>query len=234
MMVLVVGDSWERWQLQKYGLMVNLVCSNKNLPAGLQGNDYFKTFPLRAGVSFQSLVCTTFSRTISQLRSRSLQQQSQSYSSTSLSRGLYLKSKRGLIFPHASGSDDSTDDRPLNSDDDDDQSRRDSSSLIVEDSLSVSGEVPGAQYGGKPGFVSFCSAGSGKEQPESTEYQELKPSQRGSLLWLFGPLALVFSVVGPPLYLRRVFESILEDSLLTGKRHFPYFTHLQLSLQLLI
>ncbi|XP_024359843.1 uncharacterized protein [Physcomitrium patens] len=182
---------------------------------GLQGNDYFKTFPLRAGVSFQSLVCTTFSRTISQLRSRSLQQQSQSYSSTSLSRGLYLKSKRGLIFPHASGSDDSTDDRPLNSDDDDDQSRRDSSSLIVEDSLSVSGEVPGAQYGGKPGFVSFCSAGSGKEQPESTEYQELKPSQRGSLLWLFGPLALVFSVVGPPLYLRRVFESILEDSLLT-------------------
>lgn len=89
------------------------------------------------------------------------------------------------------------------------------SSSIIEDALSVSGEAPVSQYGGKPGFVSFNLT---KEQPESSEYEELQPahSGRGSLLWLLGPLALVVSVVGPPLYLRRFFENLLEDSLLTG------------------
>lgn len=88
------------------------------------------------------------------------------------------------------------------------------SSSIVEDALSVSGEAPVSQYGGKPGFVFFNIS---KEQPESSEYEELQPahSGRGSLLWLLGPLALVVSVVGPPLYLRRFFENLLEDSLLT-------------------
>jgi len=136
---------------------------------------------------------------------------------------LYSKLEgRRLGFLRASISNLSSDSRSLDSDDEDDRSVQDSSSSTVEDSLSVSGEAPVTQYSGKPGFVSFCYAGSGKEQPESTEYQELKPAHtsRGSLLWLLGPLALVVSVVGPPLYLRRFFESILEDSLLTGT-HLP-------------
>lgn len=123
----------------------------------------------------------------------------------------------------ASHSSASSEGRSLDSDDDGGgQSVQDSSSSVVEDSLSVSGEAPVIQNGGKPGFVSFYNAGSGKEQPDSTEYQELKPARsgRGTLLWLIGPLALVVSVVGPPLYLRRFFESILEDSLLTGEHYF--------------
>lgn len=148
----------------------------------------------------------------------------------------------------ASHSGASSEGRSLDSDDDDGgQSVQDSSSSVVEDSLSVSGEAPIIQNGGKPGFVSFYNAGSGKEQPDSTEYQELKPARsgRGTLLWLIGPLALVVSVVGPPLYLRRFFESILEDSLLTdfvilfctealfylGVSLFLYIAHVQQLLQ---
>lgn len=180
---------------------------NKDLPAGRQGTWTSKAFFSSAGVSIHSSIC----RTPIYSRSGCLNQQLLPSSST------FLKpERRRLAFLRASVSNVSSDNRSLDSDNDD--SVEDSSDSIVEDSLSVSGEAPVSEYGGKPGFVSFYSAGSGKEQPESTEYQELQPAHtgRGSLLWLLGPLALVVSVVGPPLYLRRFFESILEDSLLTG------------------
>ena len=201
----------------------------KDLHAGWQGNMCSpwtpKAFSSPGGVSFQRLICTTPARIKTQrLRSGSLEQQSHTYSSTCLFRGLHLKPERSLTVLRASVFDVSSEGRTLDSDDDDDDghSVQGSSSSVVEDSLSVSGQAPMNQNGGKPGFVSFYNTGSGQDQPESTEYQELKPahSGRGSLLWLIGPLALVVSVVGPPLYLRRFFESILEDSLLTGEQCF--------------
>lgn len=199
--------------------------SYKALPAGRQGTWTPKAFSSSAGVSFQSSMCTTPATPIyaHQLRSGSLRQQLHTPSNTYLSRALYLKPERRLTFLHASISDVPSESRSLDSEDDEEQSVQDSSSSTVEDALSVSGEAPVDKYGGKPGFVSFYTLGSGTEQPESTEYVELEPAHtgRGSLLWLLGPLALVISVVGPPLYLRRFFESILEDSLLTGKRFLP-------------
>lgn len=204
---------------------------NIDLCAGWQGNICStwtpKAFSSPVGVSFQSLIRTAPAKVNShRLRSGHLEQQPHTHSSTCLSRGLYLKPERNLAVLRASVSDVSSEGRSLDSDDDIDggHSVQDSSSSVVEDSLSVSGDAPISQNVGKPGFVSFYNAGSGKEQPESTEYQELKPARsgRGSLLWLLGPLALVVSVVGPPLYLRRFFESILEDSLLTGELYLFY------------
>lgn len=117
--------------------------------------------------------------------------------------------------------------RSTDSDDDQDQTVEESTGSSIEDSLSVSGEAPVAQSGGKAGFVSFYSPGSNPQEQPKKEIEELEPGSDGrkdwsTLLWLVGPLALVFSVVGPPLYLRRVFETVLEDSLLTGiSRTFP-------------
>ncbi|XP_021762885.1 uncharacterized protein LOC110727612 isoform X2 [Chenopodium quinoa] len=66
--------------------------------------------------------------------------------------------------------------------------------------------------GGKPGFVSFYSLQSAKENVVPSP--SVKKNQN-SLLWFAGPAVLVASFILPSLYLRRIISLIFEDSLLT-------------------
>ncbi|KAH9301477.1 hypothetical protein KI387_013060, partial [Taxus chinensis] len=66
---------------------------------------------------------------------------------------------------------------------------------------------------GKPGFVSFY--GAIHKHLEEEDYRFISSRGQQSLVWLLGPFLLVASVVFPPFYLRKVFEALFEDSLLT-------------------
>ncbi|GLJ30795.1 hypothetical protein SUGI_0610970 [Cryptomeria japonica] len=67
---------------------------------------------------------------------------------------------------------------------------------------------------GKAGFVSFYGA---THQHLEEEIPRFTASREGrqSLVWLLGPIFLVATVVFPPFFLRKVFEALFEDSLLT-------------------
>lgn len=67
--------------------------------------------------------------------------------------------------------------------------------------------------GGKCGFVSFYRQI--RAQPESETSSSTRSPLR-TLLWLLGPIMLTGSVFLPPLFLRRIFGSVLSDSLITG------------------
>ncbi|CAM6088347.1 unnamed protein product [Calypogeia fissa] len=66
-----------------------------------------------------------------------------------------------------------------------------------------------SQVGGKAGFISFYE--------HRSELVPTSPSKSNllSLIWPLGPFILVASVVFPPLYLRKIFGAVLEDSLVT-------------------
>lgn len=151
-----------------------------------------------------------------------LQPQFHTNSSTWTPQGMGSKSKFDLQ-PHAADSDTTLTSRSMDSDSVEEESLETATGVNIEKLLSVSGEDSDVQSRGKAGFVSFHSPRLGKEQHRSTPIQNIIGPVYGnkknwsSVLWLIGPLALVCSVVGPPLYLRRFFESILEDSLLTGE-----------------
>lgn len=69
---------------------------------------------------------------------------------------------------------------------------------------------------GKSGIVSFYSAGQhGLAQPKIGQEIQASSDAWVSLLWILGPVALVSSVVLPPFLLRKLFEVVLEDSLVT-------------------
>jgi hypothetical protein len=84
----------------------------------------------------------------------------------------------------------------------------------------VTGDTPLGQPGGKVGIVNYYNKGQEELHfdegfpPAAPAYDTRK--DWSSRLWVVGPLLLVLSVVGPPLYLRKIFEAILEDSLVTG------------------
>jgi len=170
-----------------------------------------------------SLICTTNSKKCRYARSSPgrLQPQLHTNSGTWIPQGMGFKSKFDLLQPHAAESDTTLTSRSMDSDSVEDESLETSTGSNIEDLLSVSGEDSDVQSRGKAGFVSFHSPRLGKEQHRSTPFQNIigpvydNKRNWSSVLWLIGPLALVCSVVGPPLYLRRFFESILEDSLLT-------------------
>jgi hypothetical protein len=172
-----------------------------------------------------SLICTTNSKKCRYARSSPgrLQPQLHTNSGTWIPQGMGFKSKFDLLQPHAAESDTTLTSRSMDSDSVEDESLETSTGSNIEDLLSVSGEDSDVQSRGKAGFVSFHSPRLGKEQHRSTPFQNIigpvydNKRNWSSVLWLIGPLALVCSVVGPPLYLRRFFESILEDSLLTGE-----------------
>ncbi|KAI5076223.1 hypothetical protein GOP47_0008288 [Adiantum capillus-veneris] len=71
---------------------------------------------------------------------------------------------------------------------------------------------------GRPGIVSFFSLGPKIEQqvPKKAA-QPVQTSNEAwiSVLWVLGPAVLVSSVVLPPFFLRKIFELLLEDSLVT-------------------
>lgn len=66
---------------------------------------------------------------------------------------------------------------------------------------------------GKPGLISFYNRPYKIKDEVSKSYGQKKPS---SLLWLMGPAVLVASFIFPSLYLRKIFSTVFEDSLLTG------------------
>ena len=72
---------------------------------------------------------------------------------------------------------------------------------------------------GRSGFVTFYSAG--LVQPdfqESHETHETHETHKAwtSILWILGPVALLSSLVLPPFFLRKIFEVLLEESLVSG------------------
>eukprot|EP00252_Welwitschia_mirabilis_P003322 TRINITY_DN13405_c0_g1_i1.p1 TRINITY_DN13405_c0_g1~~TRINITY_DN13405_c0_g1_i1.p1 ORF type:complete len:364 (-),score=53.02 TRINITY_DN13405_c0_g1_i1:294-1385(-) len=69
------------------------------------------------------------------------------------------------------------------------------------------------RFDGKPGFVSFY--GDTRGAKEVKQNFNVNETSSRSLIWLLGPLALVASVVLPPFFLRKLFETYFEDSLLT-------------------
>lgn len=77
-----------------------------------------------------------------------------------------------------------------------------------------------AQVGGKAGLVSFYPqrSDSSTEDEEQSVTTSTSPSKSNfrSIIWPLGPFILVASVVLPPLYLRKIFGALLEDSLVTG------------------
>lgn len=66
---------------------------------------------------------------------------------------------------------------------------------------------------GKAGFVSFYGVTHQHLEEETSRLTLSKGRQ--SLIWLLGPMFLVATVVFPPFFLRKVFEALFEDSLLT-------------------
>ena len=66
---------------------------------------------------------------------------------------------------------------------------------------------------GRSGFVSFYSAG--LVQPDFQETHETNEAWT-SILWILGPVALLSSLVLPPFFLRKIFEVLLEESLVSG------------------
>lgn len=93
-------------------------------------------------------------------------------------------------------------------------------SVATSTTTRVTGDTPLGQPGGKVGIVNYYNKGQ-----EELHFDEGLPAAApaydtrkdwSSRLWVVGPLLLVLSVVGPPLYLRKIFEAILEDSLVTG------------------
>ncbi len=93
-------------------------------------------------------------------------------------------------------------------------------SVATSTTTRVTGDTPLGQPGGKVGIVNYYNKGQ-----EELHFDEGLPAAApaydtrkdwSSRLWVVGPLFLVLSVVGPPLYLRKIFEAILEDSLVTG------------------
>lgn len=92
-------------------------------------------------------------------------------------------------------------------------------SVATSTTTRVTGDTPLGQPGGKVGIVNYYNKGQ-----EELHFDEGLPAAApaydtrkdwSSRLWVVGPLLLVLSVVGPPLYLRKIFEAILEDSLVT-------------------
>lgn len=85
--------------------------------------------------------------------------------------------------------------------------------------VSVVPEEVMSQVGGKTGLISFYSrrsdSGSEERGGESVAHSPSR-SRLQSLIWPLGPFILVASVVLPPLYLRKIFGALLEDSLITG------------------
>jgi hypothetical protein len=93
-------------------------------------------------------------------------------------------------------------------------------SVATSTTTRVTGDTPLGQPGGKVGIVNYYNKGQ-----EELHFDEDLPAAApandtrkdwSSRLWVVGPLLLVLSVVGPPLYLRKIFEAVLEDSLVTG------------------
>ncbi|MCO5569155.1 hypothetical protein L7F22_022864 [Adiantum nelumboides] len=71
---------------------------------------------------------------------------------------------------------------------------------------------------GRSGIVSFFSLGPKEEQQVLKKTEQLAQTSNEawiSVLWILGPAVLVSSVVLPPFFLRKVFELLLEDSLVT-------------------
>ncbi|XP_065872281.1 uncharacterized protein [Euphorbia lathyris] len=65
---------------------------------------------------------------------------------------------------------------------------------------------------GKPGLISFYN------RPYKIQDEIIKSNvqkKQSSLLWLMGPAVLVASFIFPSLYLRKIFSTVFEDSLLT-------------------
>ncbi|KAH7422970.1 hypothetical protein KP509_12G033600 [Ceratopteris richardii] len=71
---------------------------------------------------------------------------------------------------------------------------------------------------GRSGFVSFFSPVKNIEELTSEEVEQQGGTRNEawiSVLWVLGPAVLVSSVVLPPFFLRKAFELLLEDSLVT-------------------
>ncbi|MCO5592797.1 hypothetical protein L7F22_046800 [Adiantum nelumboides] len=71
---------------------------------------------------------------------------------------------------------------------------------------------------GRSGIVSFFSLGPKEEQQVLKKTEQLAQTSNEawiSVLWILGPAVLVSSVVLPPFFLRKAFELLLEDSLVT-------------------
>eukprot|EP00250_Pteridium_aquilinum_P017727 c23755_g2_i1 orf=183-1397(+) len=69
------------------------------------------------------------------------------------------------------------------------------------------------EFKGRSGLVSFYSHGT--SQPKLEQQVQTSGDAWVSVLWMLGPAVLVSSVVLPPFFLRKIFEILLEDSLVT-------------------
>lgn len=86
--------------------------------------------------------------------------------------------------------------------------------IITEDKSADSClSLPIERTAGKPGFVSFNGL------PYERRGEILVSSmgkEKSRIFWFIGPTVLVAFLVLPSLYLRRMFSTVFEDSLLTG------------------
>ncbi|PKA61710.1 hypothetical protein AXF42_Ash008540 [Apostasia shenzhenica] len=77
--------------------------------------------------------------------------------------------------------------------------------------------IPAERTNGKPGFISFH----GLPYERREEFFGSSPSkEKPKIFWFIGPTILVAFLVLPSLYLRRIFSTLFEDSLLTGSCFF--------------
>ncbi|KAG6551588.1 hypothetical protein Mapa_006665 [Marchantia paleacea] len=127
------------------------------------------------------------------------------------SQGFYRKNFRTFPIRSAilSRSPDTKPDEQHESEQDAAKSSVETTSEEATDSVAPSVVFEG---GGKSGFVSFYRQIREQQEPETSS--STRSSWR-TLLWLLGPIMLTGSVFLPPLFLRRIFGSVLSDSLIT-------------------
>lgn len=71
---------------------------------------------------------------------------------------------------------------------------------------------------GRCGFATFY--GLGLVRPELRQGLQAPNEAWPSVLWILGPVALLSSLVLPPFFLRKLFEAVLEESLVSGMQQF--------------
>ncbi|KAH7658887.1 Cytochrome C oxidase subunit II transmembrane domain-containing protein [Dioscorea alata] len=102
------------------------------------------------------------------------------------------------------------------SDDDDDDDEEEEEEDKEEDSFSNDTSnmyVSGQRTEGKPGFITFH--GFRYRRPSSEILVSVPSKETSRIFWFIGPTVLVAFLVLPSLYLRSIFSTVFEDSLLT-------------------
>jgi hypothetical protein len=85
--------------------------------------------------------------------------------------------------------------------------------------MGLSGKLD-AYNQGRCGFATFY--GLGLVQPELRRGLQAPNEAWSSVLWILGPVALLSSLVLPPFLLRKLFEAVLEESLVSGTQQSRY------------